>query len=48
VTLVIVLIVGVVAMRRRIRDEEADLLALFGDDYAAYIRATDAVLPNVW
>jgi protein-S-isoprenylcysteine O-methyltransferase Ste14 len=48
VTLLIVLIVGVVAMRRRIRDEEADLLALFGDDYAAYVRATDAVLPNVW
>jgi protein-S-isoprenylcysteine O-methyltransferase Ste14 len=48
ITLIIVLIVGVFVLRRRMRDEEADMLAVFGDDYAAYIRATDAVLPNVW
>lgn len=48
ITLVIVLVVGVLTMRRRIRDEEADMLAAYGDDYAAYLRATDAILPNVW
>jgi protein-S-isoprenylcysteine O-methyltransferase Ste14 len=48
ITLIIVLIVGVFVLRRRMRNEEADMLAAFGDDYAGYIRATDAVLPNVW
>lgn len=48
VTLVIVLVTGILVMSRRMRDEEADMLALYGDDYAAYIRETDAVIPNVW
>ncbi len=47
-TLILVLIVGSLVIRRRIRDEEADMLASFGDDYAAYIRETDALVPNVW
>jgi protein-S-isoprenylcysteine O-methyltransferase Ste14 len=47
-TFLVVMVVGILTMRRRIRDEEADLLALFGDEYAAYIRETDAALPNVW
>jgi len=48
VTLAIVTVAGIAVTRRRIRDEEADLLAQFGDDYSAYIRETEAVIPNVW
>lgn len=39
---------GIVALRRRIKEEEADMLANYGDEYAAYMRATDALIPNVW
>jgi len=35
-------------LRRRIRYEEAELLAVYGDDYAHYMRETDRILPNVW
>ena len=48
ITLLITLIAGVAAMWRRIRDEEAEMIARFGDEYAAYMRATDNLLPNVW
>jgi protein-S-isoprenylcysteine O-methyltransferase Ste14 len=48
ITLVIASIVGIAAMRGRIRNEEADLLAKFGDEYASYMRVTDRVIPNVW
>jgi len=48
VTLLLTLIIGVLILRVRIRDEEADMLAMFGDEYAAYRRATDSLIPNVW
>jgi protein-S-isoprenylcysteine O-methyltransferase Ste14 len=48
ITLLLTLIIGVAAMRRRIRDEEAEMVARFGDEYAGYMRATDNILPNVW
>jgi protein-S-isoprenylcysteine O-methyltransferase Ste14 len=48
VTLAIVAVSGILVTRRRILDEEAEMLALFGDEYAGYIRETDAVIPNVW
>lgn len=48
ITLVVAAIIGIVVMRRRIRDEEATLLAQFGDDYARYMQVTDRVIPNVW
>jgi len=41
-------IVGIVVVRRRAREEEADLLAQFGDEYAGYMRVTDSLIPNVW
>jgi protein-S-isoprenylcysteine O-methyltransferase Ste14 len=47
-TLVVAVIVGIVVMRRRMRDEEARLLAQFGDEYASYVQVTDRVIPNVW
>ncbi len=48
VTFTIAAIVGIVVVRRRAREEEADLLAQFGDEYAGYMRVTDSLIPNVW
>lgn len=48
VTLTITIVVGLIAVRRRIREEEAEMLARFGDEYAEYMRGTDNILPNVW
>jgi protein-S-isoprenylcysteine O-methyltransferase Ste14 len=47
-TLLLALIVGILILRVRIRDEEGDMLAMFGDEYAAYRRQTYSLLPNVW
>ena len=47
-TFVIASIVGVVVIRNRARNEEAELLAQFGDEYATYMNATDSIVPNVW
>lgn len=44
----LMLILGLIVIRRRIRYEEAELLAVYGDDYANYMRETDRILPNVW
>ncbi|HXD89809.1 MAG TPA: isoprenylcysteine carboxylmethyltransferase family protein [Candidatus Binataceae bacterium] len=48
VTLVIASIVGFIVIRDRARNEEAELLAQFGDDYAAYMNVTYSVVPNLW
>lgn len=48
ITLILTLIIGVAVILRRIRNEEADLLAQFGDEYAAYMRETDSLIPNIW
>jgi protein-S-isoprenylcysteine O-methyltransferase Ste14 len=47
-TMIVVILWGGYVMNRRIKEEEAEMLALHGDEYAAYMRVTDAVLPNVW
>ncbi|MGH7841940.1 MAG: methyltransferase family protein [Candidatus Binataceae bacterium] len=47
-TLILASLIGVAVIRARIRNEEAELLAHFGDDYAEYRRVTDHVIPNVW
>jgi len=47
-TLILASVLGAAVIRRRIRNEEAELLARFGDDYAEYRRVTDHILPNVW
>ena len=44
----LMVILGVIVIRRRIRYEEAELMAVYGDDYAQYMRETDRILPNVW
>jgi protein-S-isoprenylcysteine O-methyltransferase Ste14 len=48
ITFLLTLVAGLLVMRRRIMDDEADMLAQFGDEYAAYMRETDSVIPNVW
>jgi protein-S-isoprenylcysteine O-methyltransferase Ste14 len=48
ITLVVTLIIGVAVILRRVRNEEADLLAQFGDEYAGYMRETDSLIPNIW
>ena len=48
ITLSLTALIGAAMMQRRIRDEEAAMLAQYGDEYAAYIAATDSVIPNVW
>ena len=48
VTMLAMVIIGVAILRRRIREDEAGMLAQHGDDYANYMRVTDALLPNLW
>jgi len=48
ITLVVATIIGIAVMRHRINDEEAALLAQFGDEYARYMLVTDRIIPNVW
>jgi protein-S-isoprenylcysteine O-methyltransferase Ste14 len=45
---IISIIVAVIAGRRRIAADEARLLAQFGDEYAQYLRETDAIIPSLW
>jgi protein-S-isoprenylcysteine O-methyltransferase Ste14 len=47
-TMLAVIMVGFVILRRRIAEDEAEMLAHYGDEYANYMRVTDAVIPNVW
>lgn len=48
VTAVLTLIIGGVFARRRIKSEEAALLARFGEEYDTYVRETDALIPAIW
>jgi protein-S-isoprenylcysteine O-methyltransferase Ste14 len=48
ITLVITAALGLACTVRRIRREEADMMAEYGDAYAAYMRATDRMIPNLW
>jgi protein-S-isoprenylcysteine O-methyltransferase Ste14 len=48
ITLLIAAVVGFVFTNRRIQREEADMLAEHGDAYAAYMRVTDRMIPNLW
>jgi protein-S-isoprenylcysteine O-methyltransferase Ste14 len=48
ISLIISSIIAVSVTGRRVRTEEAALLAQFGDEYANYMQVTDRVIPNVW
>ena len=45
---VAMIIVGLLAVERRIRIEEAMMLERFGEEYSSYVRETDRILPGVW
>jgi protein-S-isoprenylcysteine O-methyltransferase Ste14 len=48
ITLLIAAALGFALVNQRIRREEADMLAEHGDAYAAYMRSTDRMIPNLW
>jgi protein-S-isoprenylcysteine O-methyltransferase Ste14 len=48
VTAVLTLIIGAILARRQINSEEAGLVARFGEEYEAYVRVTDALVPAIW
>jgi protein-S-isoprenylcysteine O-methyltransferase Ste14 len=48
ITLLIAAMLGFVFVNRRIRREEADMLAEYGDAYVAYMHSTDRMIPNLW
>jgi len=48
VTLVFAIALGFAFVSRRIRREEADMMAEYGDEYAAYVRVTDRMIPSLW
>lgn len=48
ITLLIAAALGFAFVNRRIRREEADMMAEHGDAYAAYMRGTDRMIPNLW
>ena len=48
VTAILTLIIGAILAQRRIKSEEAMLCARFGEEYDAYQRQTDRLIPSVW
>lgn len=48
VTAILTLIIGAIFAYRRIKSEEGALLARFGEEYDAYVRETDALIPAIW
>ncbi len=48
VTMIATVVIGILIVRRRMQEEEAEMMANYGDEYAGYLRETDAVIPNVW
>jgi protein-S-isoprenylcysteine O-methyltransferase Ste14 len=48
ITLLIAAALGLMFVNQRIHREEADMLAEHGDEYAAYMRVTDRMIPNLW
>src|SRR5208282_5523596 len=48
VTAVLTLIIGAIFAQRRMKSEEAAMRARFGEEYEAYRRETDALIPAIW
>jgi protein-S-isoprenylcysteine O-methyltransferase Ste14 len=48
ITLLIAAVLGFVFVNRRIRHDEAEMMAEHGDAYVAYMRVTDRMIPNLW
>jgi protein-S-isoprenylcysteine O-methyltransferase Ste14 len=48
ITLLIAAALGFAFANRRIRREETDMIAEYGDAYVAYMHSTDRMIPNLW
>ena len=48
VTAVLTLIIGAIFAQRWMKSEEATLRSRFGEEYDAYARETDALIPAIW
>ena len=48
ITLLLTAVLGFTFTHRRIRREEADMIAEYGDVYVAYMERTDRMIPNLW
>jgi protein-S-isoprenylcysteine O-methyltransferase Ste14 len=48
ITLIVTVVVFALEARRKIVAEERQLIRTFGEEYEAYMRETDAMIPNVW
>jgi protein-S-isoprenylcysteine O-methyltransferase Ste14 len=48
ITAILTLIIGGIFAYRRMKPEEAEMRAQFGEEYDAYIRETDALVPTLW
>jgi len=48
ITAILTLIVGAIFANRRLKSEEDGMRALFGEEYEAYMRETDALVPSIW
>lgn len=48
VTAILTLIIGAIFAHRLMKSEEAEMRARFGEEYDAYVRETDALVPSIW
>jgi protein-S-isoprenylcysteine O-methyltransferase Ste14 len=48
VTAILTVVIGIYVLHRCIGEDEAAMLASYGDEYAEYMRVTDCMIPNVW
>jgi protein-S-isoprenylcysteine O-methyltransferase Ste14 len=48
IILLIAAVLGFIFVNRRIRHDEAEMMAEHGDAYVAYMRVTDRMVPNLW
>ncbi len=48
VTAILTLIIGAIFAHRRMKSEETAMRARFGEEYEAYMRETDALVPSIW
>ena len=48
VTAIVTIVVGAILAYRQMKPEEAAMRAQFGEEYDAYIRETDALIPTLW
>jgi protein-S-isoprenylcysteine O-methyltransferase Ste14 len=48
VSALLTVIIGAIFVYRRMKAEQSILIARFGEDYEAYMRETDALIPTLW